>query len=661
MTLKRYVRKTTQNPNTVYRPNYVTKQIFSTDEEKLLCNFLVRAAKLHYGLSAKTTRKLAFDYAVANKKDVPQSWNNNGCAGKDWLRDFLKRSGSLSLRMPEATSLSRSTAWNKQTKYEFFSNLHDVRSRHDYMPHNIYNVDETALTTVQKPVRVVAAKGSKQVGRMTSAERGALVTACCCVNAIGNAIPPFFVYPRVHFKSNMIIGGPPGCVGTANPSGWMSADCFLQWMAHFVKFSQCSVTNKVLLLLDNHDSHISFECLELAKRCGITMLTFPPHTTHKLQPLDVAVYGPLKQYYNASCDQWMMSNPRPMTIFDIASVASPAFVKSFSASNIIAGFKKTGIEPFNPAMFDCDDEFLGASVTDRPPPCSDDLTSPGVSEPMASSSASAISVCVGVNVYSKTGEPSGAGGSSSLPDNTHVSATVTSVTRTGVRVDADSNNSECCVAAGSSAVHDAVLVSGTPSSCGLNLSITSPSSLEELMQFPKAGPRKAGKGRQRQKSRILTDTPVCEEVRKAKEQKKMNRREADAKDHDRLKARKRLHMADSTGETTNDIRKIKSSTESKGQKMSACAKKLKNSTKRQKCGPHTTQSTWPVSRPDFVLPRKPAWHESYVKSRDELNSAASEAQSSHLSARKFYGAVCRPKSDDNKLARNIKKPTRYAD
>jgi len=50
------------------------------------------------------------------------------------------------------------------TVHEFFTNLCKVQSRHSYQPHNIYNVDETGVTTVQKPGQVLAAKGARQVG-----------------------------------------------------------------------------------------------------------------------------------------------------------------------------------------------------------------------------------------------------------------------------------------------------------------------------------------------------------------------------------------------------------------------------------------------------------------------------------------------------------------
>ena len=60
------------------------------------------------------------------------------------------------------------------------------------------------------------------------------------------------------------------------------------------------------------------------------MLSFPLHCRHKLQPLDRSVYGPLKRYYNAACDDWVVSNSRQMTIYDIAAVASKAYAQAFN-------------------------------------------------------------------------------------------------------------------------------------------------------------------------------------------------------------------------------------------------------------------------------------------------------------------------------------------
>ena len=89
----------------------------------------------------------------------------------------MKRHPELSLRTPEATSFARSTAFNKHTVGEFFQNFKTVRNRYKYNSNCIYNVDETGLKTVRRPVKVLAGRGSKQVERTTSAERVILETA----------------------------------------------------------------------------------------------------------------------------------------------------------------------------------------------------------------------------------------------------------------------------------------------------------------------------------------------------------------------------------------------------------------------------------------------------------------------------------------------------
>jgi hypothetical protein len=183
---------------------------------------------------------------------------------------------------------------------------------------------------------------------------------------MGNSVPPFFVFPRVYFKDVMLNGAPPGSKGTAHPSGWMTSENFTIFLKHFTDHVKCTVQSPVLLLLDNHDSHISVASIEYAKNNGIVMLTFPPHCSHKLQPLDRSVYGPFKKFYNSACDSWMLENPgRCMTIMDIAGRVGKAFPQAMSPVNIQSGFRVSGIAPFNRDVF-TDDEFLSAYVTDRP-------------------------------------------------------------------------------------------------------------------------------------------------------------------------------------------------------------------------------------------------------------------------------------------------------
>ena len=144
---------------------------------------------------------------------------------------------------------------------------------------------------------------------MTSAERGTLVTICCFINAARNTIPPVFIFPRIKFADHMLINGPENSSGLAHNSGWMTKENFVITLKHFIKYSKVSKENPCLLLLDNHECHVNVEVISVAKEHGVHLLTLPPHCNHRLQPLDVSVYGPFKARYNAASSSWMTSNP----------------------------------------------------------------------------------------------------------------------------------------------------------------------------------------------------------------------------------------------------------------------------------------------------------------------------------------------------------------
>ena len=298
----------------------------------------------------------------------PRTWDDNEMAGEEWFRMFMRRNRELSVRSAQATSLSRATSFNKTNVDAFYDNLTVVMDRHKFEPQDIYNADETGITTVQKPDRVVARRGARQVGSVTSAERGTLVSVAFAANAIGNVIPPFFVFPRVRYHDHFIRDGPIGSAGTANPSGWMKNESFMHFLDHLKKHTNVSPSHKMLLVLDNHSSHIHINALDFCKDNGIVLLSFPAHCSHRLQPLDRSAYGPLKKAVNSTCDAWMRNHPgKTMSIYDIPGIVASAMPLALTSSNIQAGFRKTGIFPFNRHLF-TDLDFAPAFVTDRPNP-----------------------------------------------------------------------------------------------------------------------------------------------------------------------------------------------------------------------------------------------------------------------------------------------------
>jgi hypothetical protein len=51
-------------------------------------------------------------------------------------------------------------------------------------PGDVFNMDETGVkTTAEKPPKVVSTRGKKQVGVISSGEKGHLTTVICCCSA----------------------------------------------------------------------------------------------------------------------------------------------------------------------------------------------------------------------------------------------------------------------------------------------------------------------------------------------------------------------------------------------------------------------------------------------------------------------------------------------
>lgn len=85
----------------------------------------------------------------------------------------------------------------------------------------------------------------------------------------------------------------------SHPLARMTKKLFLNWIYHFASSipSGVSSKNRHLLVLDSHGRHIIVQTIEEEDKFKIDLLTLPTHTTHRLQPLDVSVFGPFMTYF----------------------------------------------------------------------------------------------------------------------------------------------------------------------------------------------------------------------------------------------------------------------------------------------------------------------------------------------------------------------------
>ncbi|XP_065172534.1 uncharacterized protein [Atheta coriaria] len=197
---------------------------------------------------------------------------------------------------------------------------------------------------------------------MTSWERGKNITLLCAMSAAGRYIPPMFTFPRKRLTPLLQKDGPAGALYKCSDNGWINENLFLEWLVHFKQHAKPSALEPILQILDNHASHISLTIYEYWKVNHIHMLSMPPHTSHRMQPLDVSFFGPLKMAYKKECDSFLKSHlAEKIMPYDVASLARKAFINVASISKGESGFRASGIVPLNPEVF-TEDDFMAAEV-----------------------------------------------------------------------------------------------------------------------------------------------------------------------------------------------------------------------------------------------------------------------------------------------------------
>ncbi|KAJ8872456.1 hypothetical protein PR048_026060 [Dryococelus australis] len=170
------------------------------------------------------------------------------------------------------------------------------------------------------------------------------------MNAAGNYMPPMFVFPRKRENPLLMNDAPPESFVAYHESGWIAKET--------LDFPNPEPQKPALLILDGHSSHAkSLELINLARENNVVLVCFPPHTTHRLQPLHVSFMAPLSAFYEQEVRKWLLNHPgRSVTIYQIGKLFIAAFSRAATVQTAVGEKKKkkkknTGICPLNRDVF----------------------------------------------------------------------------------------------------------------------------------------------------------------------------------------------------------------------------------------------------------------------------------------------------------------------
>ncbi len=183
------------------------------------------------------------------------------------------------------------------------------------------------------------------------------IASICCD---GTFLPPALIYQGAgNLQTGWVEdfdGTSHKCFFTSTPTGWTNEDVALYWLQRVFDQSTRpkarSGRDWRLLWLDGHNSHINMRFLNWCHDNRILVAQYPPHSTHRLQPLDVSCFGALSTRYSQQLDQWLRKHGGiiPLNQNHFYSLFWPALHEAFSEHNILSGWRKTGLYPFNPQV-----------------------------------------------------------------------------------------------------------------------------------------------------------------------------------------------------------------------------------------------------------------------------------------------------------------------
>ncbi|XP_048094591.1 MFS-type transporter clz9-like [Alosa alosa] len=154
--------------------------------------------------------------------------------------------------------------------------------------------------------------------------------------------------------------------------------------------------------MDQHEAHVGTGVVDFCRANRIEVVCLPAHTTHVLQPLDVAVYGSLKAAFSRLAgNMGLVRGDLVIGKRQFTAVLKYALEEACTPHNIISGFRRTGLFPLNRMEVDeskfvkgLRDRSAGGECFDAPEDTDEDMSTPPCTVDGAAANAIPLSTTI---------------------------------------------------------------------------------------------------------------------------------------------------------------------------------------------------------------------------------------------------------------------------
>lgn len=235
------------------------------------------------------------------------------------------------------------------------------------LPENVYNMDETGvLLSVLNSLKVLVGKDELRDYRGVGVKR-TLITAIEYISADGRYLHPLIIWPAATHRSTWTVHPTPGWHFGHSETGYTNTAMSLYWIQNVfdAQTKDRAKDRPCMLINDGFGTHESLEIMQYCYENNIILCRLPSHTSHKLQPCDVGVFGPLKTAYREQVERLYRGGSNMVGKQHFTLLYDRARTKAFTPRNVLSGWSKTGLLPLNPDKVLKDIPKPEPPVTDR--------------------------------------------------------------------------------------------------------------------------------------------------------------------------------------------------------------------------------------------------------------------------------------------------------
>ena len=229
---------------------------------------------------------------------------------KSWAFSLLKRMDFVQRKCTTSKS-KHSLSHFKELKESFLADVVTTAKFEDIPPELILNLDQTGIKIVPSSGWTLAKVGSQRV-EVIGANDKRQITAVFCGSMIGDFLPLQLIYggktnrchPKFQFPLDWDI--------THSKKHWSNEDTMICYFENILvpyirktrELINVSDSSPALLIMDNFKGQVMPSIFDLLERHNIHTCLLPANTTDLLQPFDVAVNKPAKDFLRRKFQEW---------------------------------------------------------------------------------------------------------------------------------------------------------------------------------------------------------------------------------------------------------------------------------------------------------------------------------------------------------------------